>query len=183
MVLPGPAPRRPYIRLLATTDGSPIGTLGVEYLKSLLRAAPVRLYSVTGGLSGGWERYSTLLNTPLAGPFVNVVCCAPDRWTWMQTVQMPNRDGTFTPASERQELYTAGVRNVLITDHARPRSSALQASFVVVPGTAHCAKKYEAVVVPTLDLAGAWEEFGCHASVVPVPVINHYRVKELVMPT
>jgi hypothetical protein len=172
MVLPGPLPRRPYVRLLAATDGSPIGKMGLEYLKSLLRCAPVRLYSVTGSLSGGWERYSTLLGTPIAGGFVNVVCCGQDRWTWVQHVQMPNKDGTFTPASERQELYTAGVRNVLLTD-STPKA----------PGVAQCAVKYEAIVVPSLDLAAVWEEFGCHASVIPVPVLNHHRVKELVMPT
>ena len=173
MALPGPLPRKPYIRLLATTDGSAIGALGLEYLKSLLRCAPVRLYSVTGGLSGGWERFSTLLSTPMAGPFVNVVCCAPGRWVWVQTVQMPNKDGTLTPASERMELYTVGVRNVLLTDYIPPGG----------PSPAQSAKKYEAIGVPTLAIGGAWAEFGCHALVVPVPVVDHSRIRELIMPT
>lgn len=173
MVLPAPLPRRPYIRYLATTDGSPVGLMGLDYLKGLLRISPVRVYSVPGGMTGGWERYSSLLSTPLAGRFVNVVCCAPDRWTWMQTIQMPNKDGTFTAASERQELYTDGVRNVLLTDHAPAYSTAY--------GAAHCAKRYEAVVVPTFALGAAWEAAGCHAHVLPVPVHDHARMRELIM--
>lgn len=182
MVLPGPLPRRPCIRFMAATDDTAIGLVGLGYLTSLLRVAPVRIASVTGGLCGGWERFAPLLSTPMTSHYVNVVCCRPDRWTWMHTVQMPNRDGTFTPAADRRELYTHGVRNVLLTDHTPPRPGLAELA-IAGDRLAEYARKYEAIVVPTLELGAAWSAFGCHPHVVPVPVRDHSAIRELIMPT
>lgn len=181
MVLPSVLPRRPFVRLLAVTDGSPLGLIGLEYLKAMLRVAPVRLFSVTGGLSDGWERFGALMSIPLGGAFVNAVCCPPARWSWMQTVQMPNRDGSMTTASERKELYTVGARNVLITDYQPQLGN--EHGPVTTPDPAHSVKKYEAIVVPTAEIGSAWEAFGCHADVVPIPVVDGSRIRELIMPT
>jgi hypothetical protein len=138
---------RRYVRYFAATDSTPIGHVALDYLKSLLRVAPVRVASLSGGMTGPWEHYAALMVTQMNGPFVNVVCCDPSRWTWVQSVPMPRRlvDGTLDlseSASGRQELYTQGVRNVLITG-ADPagladelRSAALRYEQIIATSTA-----------------------------------------------
>lgn len=111
-----------YIRYLAATDPSPFGLVALEYLKGLLRIGRVRLASMTGGLhEAPWISYAQLLVTPMEGDYVNVVCCDPSRWTWVQKVAMPERTvggNLVLPgevASGWQELYTEGAHNVLIS--------------------------------------------------------------------
>lgn len=133
------------IRYFAATDTTDIGLLALEYLKGILRChLPTRVASMTGTPEGKWEPYSALLTTPLATPFVNVVCCDPTRWVWTQKVEVPTRqpDGTITSevAAGAQELWTEGVHNVLITTWdvlvgCRPHQFA-------------AARKYDGVIIP-----------------------------------
>jgi hypothetical protein len=166
---------RLLIRYFATTDDSPTGKVSLEYLKSLLRIAPVRVGSMTGMLSGAWEPYAQLLATPLHARYVNIVCCASSRWSWVQNVPMTNskgqRDGV---ASGRQELYTAGVHNVLLTP-----------SFPVDPYAIATAARYEAVVTPTDRYMPMWHKHAIDTTVIPIPIsndIDHARLRSAVTP-
>lgn len=172
---------RRFIRYLATTDDRyPIGALALEYLKGLLRIAPVRLGSMTGGLSGRWEAYAQLLVTPMEGDFVNVVCCEPSRWTWEQEVPMPKRlkNGELVlsdeVASGRQELYTQGVHNVLLTnerfEHRLSREQICSAL------------RYEMVVVPDELTRNLWDNFRATAvRLITVPLINHTALRTAIL--
>jgi len=176
---------RRFIRYLATTDSSPIGMVALGYLSGLLRIAPVRVGSMTGGsMSGRWEHYSQLLATPMTEDYVNVVCCAPERWVWEQRVTMPRRrpDGTMDPAGEvtsgRQELYTEGKRNILIADHFPPESHLVIAAL-----------RYEALVVPDRVSCDFWSamarsyDHSVRASVIPLPIGPDYEpLRSVVMP-
>lgn len=174
-------PRR-FIRYLAATDSSPIGMLALGYLSGLLRIAPVRVGSMTGGMTGRWEHYAQLLATPMDGEFVNVVCCAPERWVWEQRVVMPKRmpDGTVDPIGEttsaRQELYTAGVRNVLVVGFfGFPSSSAL----------VDAALRYEEIVVANELARDCWTVARAHGSplhLIPLPITDHEALRSVVMP-
>lgn len=179
-----------YIRYLAATDDSPFGRLALEYLKSLLRIARVRVGSMTGGgMDGAWEHYASLLGTPMAGGFINVVCCDPRRWTWVQRVHMAQRqsDGTFVNdvIEQRIEVHTTGVRNVLLALNA--------------PSDDHqalTAEKYDAIVVPADDVRERWSPVAkdgtplfrtenmrrCAPVVIPVPVVDHDAMLRVVTP-
>lgn len=146
-----------YVRYFATTDDSPTGVIALEYLRSIMKFAPVRVLSVSGGLSGQWEAYAQLLATPLTYPFVNVVCCDPARWCWTQQVAMPRKDRTLETTEGTFELYTDGIRNVLVAT-ALPAEGCQQ----------HTAARYEAIVVPAERLAIAWPVRV--PIVIPVPV-------------
>jgi hypothetical protein len=174
---------RRFIRYLAATDSSPIGMLALGYLSGLLRIAPVRVGSMTGGVTGRWEHYAQLLATPMDGDFVNVVCCAPERWTWEQRVVMPTRrpDGTVDPAfrvaSARQELYTEGKRNVLLPGHYPPETHLVLAAL-----------RYEALVVPDLVSRDFWSSMARsrdlpdRVTVIPLPITDHEALRCVVMP-
>lgn len=169
---------RRFIRYFAATDNSPIGMVALGYLSGLLRIAPVRVGSMTGGMSGRWEHYSLLLATPMDGDYVNVVCCAPERWTWEQWVEMPERTptagGTVSVAKGRQELYTAGKHNVLIA-----------MGYPVASPQRDTARLYEHVVVPDDQSWGEWllcrpMSEGLHR--IPLPVTDHEALRSVVMP-
>lgn len=138
-----------FLRYFATTDDSYIGVAALAYLRSLIRIAPVRLISpmgLEGGLRGAWSAFDGLLYTPMTGPYINVVCTAPARWRWRQNIAAPKRQivrpGDVLAADELEhisdmvELYTVGVRNVLIV-----------AAPPVGHGQIAAAQKYEAVVI------------------------------------
>lgn len=165
-----------FIRYFAATDNSPLGDVALHYCKALLRIAPVRVASMTGGLGGAWERYATLLGTPLSDHFVNAVCCHPSAWTRIQRVEIPNVvDGkmvSIEKASQRMELYTHGVRNVLfVVDGPRALSPEADAS----------ALRYEALVFPSPDVAALWSAH--HKWVIPVPVLDHASMRAAVVPS
>lgn len=101
-------------RYLAATDGSPMGRLALEWLPTLLRIGMVRVATLTGEYVGGWERYTDLMTSPIGDAWVNVVCAPVSRWTWVQHIPVGNPDGTESAALERVELWTAGVKNVLL---------------------------------------------------------------------
>lgn len=154
------------IRYLAATDTSPIALVALEYLKGFLRLRmPVRIVSMTGPPVGRWEAYSPLLATPMAvavtspGSFVNVVCCDPSRWVWQQRVPMTTADGVFTGevAEGIQELCTAGVRNVLLTNWEQ-LVGATQAQLIAtrkyqqIVTTSRCDVGETIVEIPVVDL-------------------------------
>lgn len=151
-----------YIRFFADTTNSPLGVTALEYARSLMRVAPLRVVSVTGLFSGPWTAYEKLMATPMVGGLINAVCCDPARWTWIQKVPMPEADissedmkalaatGAAPAAlskkpaevlSERVGFYTIGVRNILFAA-AVPRA---QAEIVE-------AAKYECIVTPNTTL-------------------------------
>jgi len=179
-----------YIRFLADTDDSPYGALALAYLPALLRIAPVRIGTLTGGLSGPWHPghqddaspFSPLLATPMQGTYVNVVCCQPSRWTWVQRVPMPKRlaSGELVlsddVATGRQELYTAGVHNVLITAEAkRPTSEQLGAALA-----------YEQIVNADLLSWRAWSVLrlrtGVEPFLFPPPVDDLRAFRSVIVP-
>lgn len=178
-----------FIRFFADTTGSQLSIYALEYMRSFMRIAPVRLASVTGILAGRWQAYGQLLATPMAGPFINAVCCDPSRWTWIEKVEAAARpvntseigddqELTIPQASEtisgRVELYTKGARNILFAV-APPRSSSELAT----------AMKYEAIVVPTVAHASGWEKNGIRSvSIMPAPVASadHQRMHDLFVP-
>jgi hypothetical protein len=170
-----------FIRYFAQTDGSALGLAALEYLRSMLRVAPVRVVSMSGGLVGPWHKWADLQLTPLSGTYVNAVCCHPSRWTWVAEVPMTDADaapgGAAKPtelAVGREELYTAKVRNVL---------------FMVVPPTEDeqqkTAAKYERIVVPSVQvpmtLASRWPMRTMSASVIPLPIIAHQAVRDAIL--
>ena len=147
---------RTHIRYYAATDATPVGRAALEYLKGLLRIAPVRVLSVTGGLQGPWEPFGTVLATPISPSFINVVCCDPSRWVWTQKVEMPNvKDGKVvsTEIAERQvELHTHGVRNVLIVASGRAKVHQVAS-----------AMRYDAIIASDLATA-TWIESDIHVA-------------------
>jgi len=177
-----------FIRYLAATDLSPIGLIALEYLRGLLRIGPVRLASMTGGLQdAAWQPYAQLLATPMDGDFVNVVCCDPSRWTWLQKVQMPKRtlDGKLVlpgeVASGWQELYTEGVHNVLIAGEKYPHKLSLE--------QATTARRCQALVVPEYAMQVSWNSPQVarrrrleDTTVIPVPVTDIAALRAAVIP-
>lgn len=152
-----------YIRYFATTDNSTVGALALELCKSMLKIAPVRLATMTTVLVDEWLKYAKLTVTPMVGSYVNVVATDPSKWTWLAKVPMPERDawadgpvngngnamGDVEYATERQSLYTAGVRNVL---------------YAVVPPRTQpelkVAHKFDVILVPNEENRKWWLTYG-----------------------
>lgn len=185
MTAHAPKPTRRYIRYLAATDASPIGVLALEYLKGLLRIGQVRVGSLSGGLQGPWESYFPLLATAMDGDYVNVVCCDPSRWTWVQEVPMPTRlpNGDLVVSAEvatgRQELYTVGVHNVLLTNEsyhpANPRTRYAAAA----------ALRYEEIVVSSERILHGWvlaRSVQRRPHLLPVPITVPNALRRVVLP-
>lgn len=142
------------IRYFAATDASPLGELAWAFMRRMIRILPVRVASMTGGMAGRWIGYESLAMTIVPpGAFINVVCCDPSRWTWTTRIEAPTQQqsaaeiaagGAFgaEAINSRAELWTAGVRNVLIAGSA-PRSTP----------EVDTAKKYDCIVAPSIDVA------------------------------
>lgn len=177
-----------YVRLFADTTGSAASEIALEYARSLMRLAPLRLVSVTGPLAGRWVSYGELMATPMLGAYVNCVACDPSRWVWTQRVPMFDRpldmhglkhggELTVPAASEvasgKVELYTKGVRNVLFAI-AQPRSENEFAT----------ACRYERIVVPASQQQAWWHKSSSRVDTVllEVPVVGdgHTRMREIV---
>ncbi len=160
-----------FLRYMADTTDTTAGELALEYLRGLLRICPVRVASMTAGLAGRWEHYAALLTTPMHGAYINVVCCAPASWSWEQVVSMPQRNGKPETARHRIDLYTAGVRNVLIAGRAPTE-----------PAQIATARQYECLIVPSEIARMGWEMNGApDANVIPIPVTDHDAFRALVM--
>jgi len=170
-----------YIRLWACTDDSALGRIALEYCRSLMFAAPVRVISTSGSFQGEWALYSDLATTPMFGPMVsNVVCCDPARWIWKQRVAMPSMDFAFDVSDTSRmkpsdadlpiewatfKLWTWGTRNVLVAASS-PRSK----------DQLKTAAEYSAIIVPDDAAVAWWDKYGADCvprTKIPVPVTNH----------
>ena len=139
-----------WIRYFACTDDSPLGRIALLYLKALCKVAEVRLVPLEVPVAQRWQPY--VFGIPrfaLDGPYVNVVCAPRSRWAWPQTVVSPASESRPSEVHRGTiELYTAGVRNVLIAPVMPPTELI----------TVETAMKYEAVIVPP-ELREAWLSF------------------------
>lgn len=164
------------VRYFASTTGD-IGNVAFQYLRSMLFSFRVRLLSLPPAtLEGVWRACYPLFATPLPSPYVNVVCCPPAFWVREQRVSMPilDKDGNLTgmePAVGTAELYTSGVRNVLIATTVPPAGPARTTAL-----------RYEAIVVPTLELGAEWQRAGAKPTVIPVPVLDHHVLRNAIAP-
>jgi hypothetical protein len=121
------------------------------------------------------------------GEFVNVVCCRPDRWVWTQHVTMYDRraDGTMSPVNDsgRQELYTHGVRNVLLTSDTPMLSSevvtAMRYQCVVVPDALSLTRWSGIRSRPEPSLGDPWDV--TPTVMVPVPVTDHATLRAAIL--
>jgi len=149
-----------FIRFFAATDRSPTAELAWAFMRRMMRIKPVRLVSFPGALAGRWIGYEALLVTPQMGTFVNVVCCDPSRWTWINRAvahKTPltgdqlaaGEEAASEVVTERAELWTQGVRNVLIARDV-PQSRAEIAT----------AGKYNAIIVPDLQTGSKFADLG-----------------------
>lgn len=149
-----------FIRFFAATDHSPVSELAWAFMRRMMRIRPVRVISLSGGMAGRWNGYNALLVTPQVGTFVNVVCSDPGRWTWITRAAAPRTQLTGAELAggaeaetetitERAELWTEGVRNVLIARDA-PRSAAELAT----------AGKYDVIIVPDLQTGSKFAHAG-----------------------
>jgi hypothetical protein len=166
------------IRYFVATTGD-TGRVALQYLKSLLRISHVRLVGLPMlDLQGPWAACAPLAMTPMTQPFVNVVCCPPALWSQDRSVEMPNLDQhgnvvSHETARGASELYTHGVRNVLLATTNPP-----------APGPAlESARRYEALIVPTLALGTEWQRVQCHPRVIPVPVLDQAAMRAALCPT
>lgn len=172
------------LRYLAQTDETDVGIVALEYLKSLLGVGQVLLRpiasSITVETAGKWAPYTPLLQTAACTPYVNIVCGAPHLWSWVQRVQMSKYSptGEFLSrdtADARIELYTEGVRNVLLVASPPPTvPAALQDALTT-------ALRYQAFIVPTIDLARQWGRHDCRAQIFPVPIRDRSAFRTAVL--
>lgn len=164
---------RVFIRYFATTDDSPTGRMALEYLKSMLRIAPVRVVSLTGLPLGDWTYYGQALHTPTpVGPrCISVVCSHPARWAFTRRVTIPATERS--PAEDLEhtvDFYTPGLHNVLVVPE--------------VPGEtqAATAAKYQARIVPTEALVRELPSYLLpRTTLIAVPVTDHDRLRQVIL--
>lgn len=161
------------LRYFAATDEiSDIGALALSYADTFaelgmrfriiaadgggVRLDPERLADGTLREVSRWAKHRDHFATPVIGPYVNAVCTHPKGWLY---------------------LYTVGVRNVLLLGVAPPAAAKLASASV--EKIAAIVRPYEAVIVPTPEIATAWERHGSHPVVVPISLPdNARRVRE-----
>lgn len=175
-----------YLRVFAVTAGGESSRLALEYTKSLLRIAPVRLIPADG--AGVWTGYESLTVTSAVGHYINVVIATPHAWVRTMKMHLPPKKDPFvgealassweiSPALgrvssvplaqpevyiERAELWTVGVRNVLIA-----------LAFAKDQFQLESARKYDAVIVPAEVNAAPWRRSGVQPFVIGAPVVDH----------
>ncbi len=150
-----------YIRFFAETAEPELAKTAAAYLGAIcaLDIAPVRLLTTNHGVGPLFAPFMDHLATPMRGDFINVVCCAPARWTWIQKVELsPAAEGVPAETLERWlSLYAVTKRNVLIT--ALPAQTQRQVGE---------ARLYEAMLTPLEgDLAAWWRSAGCDPRIIP----------------
>lgn len=189
-----------FIRLFATTaPESPVCGVALHYLRSLIRLAPVRVIDpgrmIPGVPDGPWARHASLFHTSMEGDYVNVVCTEPSRWTWVQKMAVPKACAVVAHNSRacergtkgcsvrhkaeeidlvegRLELWTAGVRNVLLIGAQSPTDPAEYAT----------ALKYDAIITDSKRVMNEWPGgVGIYPVLVPVPVQDHEVIRSAVM--
>lgn len=184
-----------YIRVFASTDGGAVSNVALEYVRSLIRAAPIRLISVSGLLDKSWMIFERLLTTDMSGRMLaNVVITEPQYWVKQLKIPMPKRNpmaemiaarssgqfsseeraqaprpGSVEVAESTVELYTAGVRNVIVL-----------ASAIRSPVQIKAALRYEAAITPNRNDAaqGSGELLPLH---IGAPVQHHNMLKAVVL--
>jgi hypothetical protein len=175
-----------YIRYFAETSDTPLGRAALGFCKSLLRVAAVKLVSIPGGLSalqGEWQQFDELLLTPTEGSYVNVVCTHPSRWACKATIRPPTHvwneaAGEYLPQqfgepiSGTIELYTVGVRNVLLVG-----------KMPITKGDLITGAKYEAIVCQNVADMAVWKKHAptCGALLVSSPGIDHLSIRAAVL--
>lgn len=169
-----------YVRYLADTSHparSPMGRYALDYLKAVLEmrpVIPVRIGTVTGSLEGSWDACAGLLMTPMEGRLINVVCCYPERWTWVQRV--PFRRGSVVDEDDdadaaRVELWTAAAaRNVLIAPLMPLAEDKARASAADAEAQLASARKYDVIITPDSLEAERWRAAGKEPVVFSTPV-------------
>lgn len=163
-----------YIRYFAATGDTPAAAFAFEYIKAFMRMGPrVRLCSMSGWMVGPWQYLAALTQTEMRGTMINVVCCEPDRWTWH--VPIPKRGANEIETDDevtdsRCELYTVGVRNVLIATAKAEK-----------PHEIATALKYQVLIVPDQELADFWRAAGGNPQVVPRPAADYLELQRAVM--
>lgn len=154
-----------FIRYWADTTGSQLSYYALEYMRSFMRVAPVRVISVTGVLAGRWQAYGALLATPMVGPLYNAVCCDPSRWTWMERVPASSKPVDHLEIGDGKELGVPAVSETITGQVELHTTSAIRnVLFAVAPPRSAqqlaTAKKYDVVVVPTSDHGDGWRKNG-----------------------
>lgn len=163
-----------YIRFWATTDeSSSVSPIAIEYLRSLIRIASVRVIDPgrmgPAAIDGPWARYGQLFHAPMAGTMINVVCTEPSRWTWVQRIQAPKTNDPNAELEEisgRAELYTAGVRNVLIVTKQPTNEAQIRT-----------ANLYESVICSDPTLQRDWVYTAVGAGIVHVAPGDHRLIR------
>lgn len=202
-----------YIRYFCYTDTSSIGQAALEYLRALIRIAPVRIVTLSGGgLQGPWRAFENLLLTPMTGTCVSCVCTSPSRWVWTSSVPMTKRDlfaesgGAVVLKSTEQlthdDTYETispfdEVAEISAFDEVAERVEELYTPklrnvlFMTHPPQTEqqvvAAQKYEDVIAPSLSVAQSfvarWPDRRFQAGIVPVPVTDHARIREAIVGT
>jgi hypothetical protein len=175
-----------FIRFFAETGATGVGPIALEYMRSLIRIAPVRLITVTGELAPAWRIFERSLATPMTGPMLaNVVCTDPEHWCRRFKLRMPDKDpleellsgrdresaaGVTTTRSEvasgTVELYTDGVTNVLIAT-----------SIYRTDDQRTTCNRYEVVVTPKRDIADVLRTETRLPFVMPTPITDHLAMR------
>jgi hypothetical protein len=164
--MPVIAPQLP-IRYLASTDAGLYGRTAFRYLLEILKIAKtVHLGCMSEGMSVQWENAARFMTPPPTGKFINIVCCAPERWVWQHGVKVGAEH-----IGQTVELYTAGMHNVLIA-----------ASMPLTEEQHAAAARYQALVVPTVELFEQWERVGLAPRLYETPFEDLESFAQLLRP-
>lgn len=158
------------VRLFCHPDMAPLGLFTKEFVNLVVidLGMEVRLlppppnFLDLEGLDVHWKPYQSLFNTPVTGPYVNVVSSNdPDEWT---------------------KLWTTNVTNLLVTTEPPP---VLDTQHILRQGA------YQAVIMPTSETGevyAAWHAFSENvnnmaAIVLPVPwTLEHTQaIRDLIL--
>jgi hypothetical protein len=162
------------VRFFCPVNDSPLSELARSYVEAFVvlgyqvRVIATRMADM-GQIAGGpWKKHRGLFLTPITTPFVNVVCGEPFDW---------------------YRLYTVYVKNVLIASSPPAPDLVVPAMSVdprrfAPPGVtptvgmvkdepsiaAQVAARYDAIVVPTMEISSEWSRIDLLPFVVPTDV-------------
>ena len=155
------------VRFFCPMNLTPLSNLCAAYTRHLLAArAEVRLLPVRGlgnimlGPSA-WAPHEKLLITPLGWPFVNVVAGEPFDWYRLWTANVKNVLVALEPPPNGDDHVTTAGRMVGMTEM---RLGSGEDRWSV----ARVAARYDAILVPTVQISSAWAAIGLAATVVPM---------------
>lgn len=150
-----------FIRFFCPVNATPLSSLALSYVEAfLVLGYPIRVIATRMAelavLPKEWAKHRGLFLTPIGTPFVNVVCGEPFDW---------------------HRLYTANVKNILVAS-SPPALEATVPGLKVGAGkhgtvgedaaiAAQVAARYDAIVVPTLEISYEWAKRDLLATVVP----------------